>query len=86
MGSTYTQNALDVRERLNELEYLNLDNDLTGDQPTGGGIDDVFFENAMVVRTDYEITAGKSGMSAGDIVIDAGVTVTVPVGSSWVIV
>lgn len=52
---------------------------------TGGGADNVFFENSLTVTTDYTITSGKSASSTGDITIDSGVTVTVPSGSRWVI-
>jgi hypothetical protein len=52
---------------------------------TGGGSDNVFFENSLTVTTNYTITAGKSASSTGDITINDGVTVTVPDGSRWVI-
>lgn len=52
---------------------------------TGGGSDNVFFENSLTVTTDYTITSGKSASSTGDITIDSGVTVTIPSGSRWVI-
>lgn len=52
---------------------------------TGGGADNVFFENSLTVTTDYTITAGKSASSTGDITINSGVTVTIPDGSRWVI-
>jgi len=53
---------------------------------TGGGTDKVFWENDLIVSSDYTITAGKSAVSAGDITINTGVTVTVPDGSRWSIV
>jgi len=53
---------------------------------TGGGGDDVFYENSQNITTDYSITAGKNAMSAGEITIQPGVTVTVGPGQSWVIV
>jgi hypothetical protein len=52
---------------------------------TGGGSDNVFFENSLTVTTDYTTTAGKSASSTGDITINSGVTVTIPSGSRWVI-
>ena len=51
----------------------------------GGGSDEVFVENAMVVTTDYELASGKSASSAGPITINSGVTVTIPSGQNWVI-
>jgi hypothetical protein len=57
-----------------------------GGGATGGGTDDVFYENSQTVTTNYTITTDKNAMSAGPITIDAGVTVTVPSGSNWVVV
>ena len=56
-----------------------------GGGATGGGADEVFVENSLIVSTDYTITSGKSASSAGNITINTGVTVTVPSGSRWVI-
>jgi len=53
---------------------------------TGGGTDDVFYENSQTVTTNYTLTASKNAMSAGPITINSGVTVTVPSGASWVVV
>jgi hypothetical protein len=53
---------------------------------TGGGTDDVFYENSQTVTTSYTLTASKNAMSAGPITINSGVTVTVPSGASWVVV
>lgn len=53
---------------------------------TGGGNDDVFYENSKIVTADYTITSGKNAMSAGPITIADGVTVTIPDGSTWSIV
>jgi hypothetical protein len=57
-----------------------------GGGATGGGSDDVFIENGQTVTTNYTLTAGKNAVSAGPITINAGITVTVPSGASWVIV
>jgi len=57
-----------------------------GGGATGGGTDTVFVENSQNVTVNYTITANKNAMSAGDITIDTGVTVTLPTGSRWVIV
>jgi hypothetical protein len=57
-----------------------------GGGATGGGTDQVFYENDQTVTTDYTITAGKNAVTAGPVTIDSGVTVTVPSGSSWVVV
>jgi len=57
-----------------------------GGGATGGGSDDVFYENGQTVTTNYTLTTGKNAVTAGPITIDTGVTVTVPSGQSWVIV
>lgn len=53
---------------------------------TGGGTDQIFFENGQNVTEDYTITSGKNAGTFGPITIDSGVTVTVPSGSVWTIV
>lgn len=53
---------------------------------TGGGSDTVFFENGQTVTTNYTLTTNKNAVSAGPITINAGVSVVIPSGSSWVIV
>lgn len=53
---------------------------------TGGGTDDVFYENSQTVTTSYTLTANKNAMSAGPVTIQSGATVTIPSGQSWVIV
>ena len=57
-----------------------------GGGATGGGTDNIFYENGQVITADYTIPVGKNAMSAGDITINTGVTVTVSSGSKWSIV
>lgn len=52
---------------------------------TGGSTDQVFYENDQTVTTSYTLTTNKNAMTAGPITINAGATVTVPSGSSWVV-
>jgi len=52
---------------------------------TGGGSDKVFYENDQVITSNYAITDGKNAMSTGQITINDGILVTIPNGSSWVI-
>lgn len=59
---------------------------LSGGGAKGGGSDDVFYENAQTVASDYTITSGKNAMSAGPITINTGITVTIPTGSVWTII
>jgi hypothetical protein len=58
-------------------------NTVTG--ATGGGTDTVFYENSKVITTSYTITSTKNAMSAGDITINSGATVTVPTDCRWII-
>ena len=51
----------------------------------GGGTDKVFWENDQTVDTDYTITTSQNAMTAGPITISSGITVTVPSGSTWII-
>lgn len=43
------------------------------------------WENSQDITSDYTITSGNNAMSAGPITIDAGVEVTVPTGSRWIV-
>ena len=52
----------------------------------GGGSDEIFWLNDQTVTTSYSISSNKNAMSAGPITINSGATVTVPSGSSWVVV
>ena len=57
-----------------------------GGGATGGGTNQIFFENQQTVTADYTITSGRNAMSAGPITIATGVTIAVPTDSTWVIV
>lgn len=43
-------------------------------------------ETPNTISANYTITTGRNGMSAGPMSIASGITVTVPSGSTWVIV
>ena len=90
LASTYT---LTLPTSLPDVAGKAVISDLNGDLSwgfaggaMGGSNDQVFFENDQTVTTDYEISANKNAMSAGPITINSGVVVTVPSGSTWVIV
>ena len=53
---------------------------------TGGGSDEIFFENDQTVTTNYTITNNKNAGSFGPITINSGVTVTVGSGENLIIV
>lgn len=52
----------------------------------GGGTDQIFYENDQTVTTNYTISTNKNAMTAGPVTINSGVTVTIPTGSTWVVV
>lgn len=53
---------------------------------TGGGSDQVFYNNDQSVTTNYTVPSGKNAMSAGPVTVNSGATVTVSSGSTWVVV
>ena len=56
-----------------------------GGGATGGGGDSVFYENSLTVTTSYSISANSGAHAVGPLVINSGVTVTVPSTSHLVI-
>lgn len=53
---------------------------------TGGGADQIFYENGQTVNTNYTITTNNNAGTFGPVSIATGVTVTIPSGSVWSIV
>jgi hypothetical protein len=58
----------------------------TGGVTATGSTEDIFYLNDRTVTVDYTVPATQNAMSAGPITINAGVTVTVPVGATWVVI
>lgn len=58
----------------------------SGGGATGGGTNQIFYENDLTVTTDYTITTSKNAGTFGPVTINSGVTVTVPTGSTWSVV
>lgn len=52
-----------------------------GGAVAGGAV----YENSQIISANYTMTSGKSGESVGPIIINSGVTVTIPSGSRWVV-
>lgn len=71
---------------LSYFEGYGVDWGKIGGGATGGGSDSVFFENDQTVTTNYTLTTNKNAVTAGPVVINSGVTVTIPSGSTWVVV
>ncbi len=51
----------------------------------GGAVDDMFYENAQNVTQDYTVLGTRNAMTAGPIVIDDTITVTVADGATWTV-
>ena len=85
---SFTSQALDVTGTVTATAFSGDGSALTGIAAgaTGGGNDDIFYENGQNVTTNYTITNGKNAMSAGPITIDSGVTVTVGAGEAWTVI
>jgi len=54
--------------------------------PATGATNKIFYQNVATVTANYTTPTTANSMSAGPITIAAGVTVTIPPGSSWSIV
>lgn len=57
-----------------------------GGGAAGGSTDQIFYLNGQTVTTSYSIPSSNNAMTAGPITINDTATVTVPSGSTWVIV
>jgi hypothetical protein len=57
-----------------------------GGGATGGGSDQIFWQNGQTVTTNYTITASTNAGTFGPISIATSVTVTVPTGSTWSVI
>lgn len=53
---------------------------------TGGGTDQVFYENDITINTNYTISTNKNAMTTGPVTIANGVTLTIPSGSVWTVI
>ncbi len=82
--------SLTINHQTNDISAtsgsVTIDGASIGGGATGGGSDEVFYENGQNVTANYTITNGKNAMSAGPITVDNGVTVTVGAGETWTVV
>jgi hypothetical protein len=53
---------------------------------TGGGTDQIFWNNGQTVNTSYSIPSSTNAGTFGPITIGASATVTIPSSSTWVVV
>lgn len=57
-----------------------------GNGAQGGGSNNIFFENDLVVTDDYTVGDGKNAGTFGPISINSNVVVTIPDNSTWTII
>lgn len=62
-----------------------LSSGIGGAGATGASGDKIFWENDQAVTADYTITSGKNAITAGPVMINTGITVTIPTGSTWTV-
>ena len=55
-------------------------------QPTGGGGDQMFFQNGQTVTASYNIPASTNAGTFGPVTIASTATVTIPASSTWTVV
>jgi len=53
---------------------------------TGGGTDQIFFNNGQTVTTDYTVPSATNSGTFGPVTINDGVSVTVSSGSNWTVI
>jgi hypothetical protein len=53
---------------------------------TGGGADQIFFNNGQTVTADYTIPSATNSGTFGPITVNSGISVTVSSGSSWTVI
>lgn len=69
----------------NAGKYLTTDGS-TASWADTGATNDVFYENAKTVTSNYTLAGDRNAMTAGPISIADGVTVTISDGSTWTVV
>lgn len=85
--STPLNGMLRYNNETNSFEgYANDSWGSVGGGARGGGGNGILYENDINVTDSYTITIGKNAISAGPLVVEDGVAVSVPEGSRWVIV
>ena len=86
-GQTGVATGAEVDEGIDNVKYVSPK--ALKDSNYGKGnsaIDDVFYQNKQTVTVDFIGQEGMNYMSAGPIVIEDGIAVTIPDGSNWSIV
>jgi hypothetical protein len=82
-GATGT--SVEVGNGVTTQVFCNGSNFFTAFSGTGASAGGAVYENRQTVGSNYTMSSGYSGESVGPIDILAGVSVTIPAGSRWVI-
>jgi hypothetical protein len=82
---TFVDSSTDGHQRLNEKSNFTI-NPSTGTVITPGAFASTFALNKNTIDVSYSIPSGYNAVAAGPVVINNGITVTIPDGSTWVIV
>jgi hypothetical protein len=57
-----------------------------GGGATGGGSDQIFYENGQTVTTNYTISTNSNAMTVGPVSVNSGIVITIPTGSRYVVI
>ena len=82
---TYTMATTPASNATVVGSYISTSWNQIGGGATGGGNDQVFVENTLVVSVNYTLPTGKNASSVGPITINSGIIVTIPSGQRWVV-
>jgi hypothetical protein len=82
---TFVDSSTAGHQRLNEDSNFTI-NPSTGTVTTNGAFASTFALNKNTIDVSYSIPSGYNAVAAGPVVINNGITVTIPDGSTWVIV
>lgn len=82
---TFVDSTTEGHQRLNEDSNFTI-NPSTGTVTTNGAFASTFALNKNTIDVSYSIPTGYNAVAAGPVVINNGITVTIPTGSTWVIV
>lgn len=85
-GTTLTRTVLTSTNSNNPISLSgNAEVFITAAAQDFDAINDIFWENAQTISSNYTISTGKNAGTFGPVTINSGVTVTVPSGSTWTI-
>lgn len=86
LGNASTATKLETPRMINGVAFDGTADITAPGGATGGGQDAVFMLCDTHITADYTIPAGTNAGTFGPVIIDAGVSITVPAGSRWTIV